>query len=211
MQSCHTSSTAHTMSWSVTFSLVFQQSPTHTVMESVAVPIPCVKQLHSGTRILGPCVTIRDWRVKTKDHNAESEEDNSASLSNHWAFAQAHATDPSGDKVVHLTKRNNGKVKGREVVVQEELSLHEEKWEIMESPSKHCRANLVIETLELDVAVIAVTSLPSEHGQALEKDVKADGGSRAPPDEWISNQINLAVVFAPEVDTTAEHRPRWRT
>lgn len=140
-------------------------------MEGTAIPIPRIKQLHLGARILGPCVTVRDRRVEAEDNNAEAKEQNRASLSDHWTIAQADGTNTSSDEVVDLTERNDGKVQGREVVVQEELSLHEEEGEIVEGPAEHGRANLIVEALELDVAVVSVASLPSEHGETLENNV----------------------------------------
>lgn len=80
----------------------------------------------------------------------------------------------------------------------------------MESPSENAHADLIIESLECDVVVIAVTTLPSEDGNGLDGNVKPDECSGTPPNDWVSNEIDLSIVLAPEVDTPTEDRPRRR-
>ena len=93
-------------------------------------------------------------------------------------------------------------------MVQKELSLHEIEWEVMERPSQNGCTDLVVEALEGDAVVVTTRPLPSEDSKSLERDVKCNCGSRAQPDEWVTDQVDLQVVFTPEVDTAAKDWPR---
>ena len=110
--------------------------------------------------------------------------------------------------VVGLTESQDGEEESREVVVQEELALHQEEWEVVEGPSENKSADLVVETLEWHVVEVLVAALPSQESDTLKdgKDGDCDGGR--PPDDWVADEVDLTVLFAPEVDTTAENGPR---
>lgn len=60
-------------------------------------------------------------------------------------------------------------------MVKEKLTFHQVEWEVVEGPAKYCRADLVIETLEGDVAVIVAAALPTQSCDTLEKDIDNDG------------------------------------
>jgi len=55
-------------------------------------------------------------------------------------------------------------------VVQEQLALHEEEWEVVEGPTKDVSADLVVKSLEGWVVVVVAVALPSEDSQALRKE-----------------------------------------
>jgi hypothetical protein len=93
--------------------------------------------------------------------------------------------------------------------VKEELTLHQVEWEVMECPSKNHSTNLIIEALEDWVIVVLEASLPSQNCKTLEDGKDRNSNGRAPPDDRVTNEVNLAVVLAPEVDTTLKNRPRW--
>ena len=92
-------------------------------------------------------------------------------------------------------------------MVQEQLTLHEEKGEIMERPAQHTHANLIIKPLESIVLVIAARPLPAQHSQALESDVQRNSGGGSPPDQRVADEVDLAIVLAPEIDAATQHRP----
>jgi hypothetical protein len=73
----------------------------------------------------------------------------------------------------------------------------------VESPSENAHANLVVETFEGDVIIVTVAALPTEYGETLDSDVQSDECAGAPPDDWVTQKINLTVMLAPEVDTAA--------
>lgn len=93
-------------------------------------------------------------------------------------------------------------------MVEEQLAPHEEEGEIVERPAENGAANLVIEALEEHVLVIAATALPAEDGDTFEEDVDNDSESRSIPNDRVAHEVDLAVIAAPEVDTTAEDGPR---
>lgn len=128
-------------------------------------------------------------------------------MANDRTLAQSETLDSVDHEVIGLAKSDDGKVECREVMMQEKLSLHEEEGEVVESPAQNRSTNLIIKTLEGDVAVVVAASLPSKNGETLEGDVKSNGGSRGPPDERVANQVDLSVVLAPEVDTATEDGP----
>jgi len=84
-------------------------------------------------------------------------------------------------------------------VVKKQLASHKIEWKIVESPTQHGLADLVIESLECDVAIIFETPLPSKHCETLKTNINQDCDSRRPPNKWVPDEIDLAVVFAPEI------------
>src|SRR5882757_8850203 len=78
----------------------------------------------------------------------------------------------------------------------------------MERPCQDHSTNFVIETLEDGVIVVLESSLPAENCDALENNEDSNGQGGGPPNNWVSNEVNLAIVFTPEVDTASEDRPR---
>ena len=79
-------------------------------------------------------------------------------------------------------------------MVQEQLTCHQEEGEVVESPAKEAHTNFVVEALESDVVVITVAALPSKNSEPLDCDVEPDKRSGAPPDYWVSNEIDLSTI-----------------
>lgn len=183
---------------------------TYAVVEGVAVPIPCLEKLGSAAVCLGPGVAICHGGVKSENSNAECQENDCTGLSDNGTLTQAESTETSSDKVVDLAHGDDGEVESWEVVVQEKLSLHQEEGEVVEGPPENVGADLVVETLEGDVAVILESALPSQNSETLDGDVQHNSQSRAPPNDRVTDEVNLTVVLAPEVDTTTKDRPRLR-
>lgn len=180
---------------------------TYAIVEAVAVPVPCFEELDSVAVAPGPSIAVCKRRVQSESDDSESKEDHDAGLTNHWTLTESKSLDPSREKVIDLAKGNDGKVKSREVVVEEELSLHQKEGEVVEEPSENRSANLVVEALECDIVVVSAAPLPAKDSDGLEGKIKTNGCSRAPPDQGVANEVDLSVVLAPEVDTTAEDRP----
>ena len=87
--------------------------------------------------------------------------------------------------------------------MQEQLTRHQVEREVMEGPSENTHADLVVETLECDVAVVAVAALPAKDCDTLDSNVESNERARAPPNHWVTQKVDLTVVLAPEVDTAA--------
>lgn len=183
---------------------------TDVVIESVAVPVPSVKQLDTVAVILGPCTSICDWGVEAKDDDAQSKEDDGTSLANCRAVLETNDGNAVGEEIVDLAESDDAKVKGGEVVMQKELSLHEEERKVVECPAENGSANLIVETLKGNVLVVVAASLPAKNSKTLEGNVESNGSRGAPPDQWVANKVDLTVVLAPEVDTTTENGPGRR-
>jgi hypothetical protein len=128
-------------------------------------------------------------------------------LTNSRILLDAEDAEAVADEVENLAKRKDSEVESREVVMQEKLAGHQVEGEVVECPSKDAHTDFVVETLEGNVAVVTVATLPSKNGNALDDDVEADQGSGAPPYHWVAKEVDLTVVLAPEVDTTTKDRP----
>jgi hypothetical protein len=63
----------------------------------------------------------------------------------------------------------------------------------VEGPSKNAHADLVIESLEGDVVVIAETTLPSDDSKTLDGDVEANERSGTPPDRRVTYKVYLST------------------
>lgn len=144
------------------------------VVEVVAVPVPSVEELHLLALILGPLVTVAERRIQAEDDDAGSEEDNETGPADDGVLLDAEAGHACGGKVPDLTESDDCEEKSWEVVVQEELTLHEEEGEVVESPAQDRHANLVVETLEDSVAVVVAATLPPQDRESLEDGVEAD-------------------------------------
>ena len=183
----------------------------YSVVEIVAVPVPGVEELHLLALILGPLVTIAERRIQAEDDDASCEEDNETGSANDGVLLDAKAAHTSGGKVPDLAQSDDREEKSWEVVVQEELTLHEEEGEVVESPTQDRHADLVVETLENGVAVVVAATLPSQDRESLEDCIEGNRCGRRPPDKRIADEVDLAVVAAPKVDTTAKNWPRLGT
>lgn len=179
-------------------------------MEGVAIPIPFVEQLCRLALILGPGIAICKRSVHGENGDGRGQEDDSSSLSNDRALSKAKTGEAVRYEIVDLAKTHDGKVQSREVVMQEELTLHQVEREVVEEPAKQRHSNLVVEALERDIAVVLEATLPTNHSEALDSEVCNNRESRRPPNKGVTDEVDLAVVLTPEVDTTLEEGPRWR-
>lgn len=180
---------------------------TYILQKVIAVPIPSAKELDLLARCLGPWVAISERGVKAKCHDAESQEDDGAGGAYPLAGLETKAWNTRGDKVICLAEGQDGEVERWKVVVQEELALHQEEREVVEGPAEDEGADLVVETLKWDRVEILVAALPSQKSNTLENGEDGDGDGGGPPDDRVANQVDLAVLLAPEVDTAAENWP----
>lgn len=173
----------------------------------IAVPIPSAEKLHLLARGLGPWVSVSERRVEAEGNDAESQEHNSTGGTNPLAGLETESGNAGGNKVVGLAEGEDGEVESWKVVVQEQLTLHQEEWKVVERPSQNKGTNLVVETLEWHAVEVLITTLPSQESNALENGEDSDGDGRGPPDNWVADEVNLAVVLAPEVDPAAKNWP----
>lgn len=184
-------------------------SKTHGIIESVAIPIPLVEELHTSTVLLGPLVTIGEWSVESKDDNRECQEYGGCAHANDWLVLECQGANGDAAEVVvkDLCQCNDGEVESREVVVQEELALHEEEGKVVESPAKDDSADFVVKATEGEILVVIAAPLPSEERETFEGNVDGNGRSASPPDQRVADEIDLTMILAPEVDATLEDRP----
>lgn len=190
----------------------FISSGTHRIVKSITIPIPSLKQLDPRTVLLSPIITVRKRSIKCKHRNTQRQEHRSSAHTRPRLVSKSESPNlhPREIEIEDLAKGDDGKVQSWEVMVQKQLALHEVKGEVVESPPQHSHADFVVETAESEVLVIATATLPSQNGETLECDVETDRSGAGPPDERISDEVDLAVVFTPEVDTSPEDWPGWR-
>ncbi len=160
---------------------LYRQSPfrnrnTYILQEVIAIPIPRLKQLDLLARGLAPRVRIRQWRVQCKSRNGEAKEHNGASGANPLPVLKANTWDAGSEKVVELAQSQDGEVQGWEVVVQEQLALHQEEGEVVECPPEDESSDLVAEAAEDGAFVIVVATLPSEEGDTEPRTEKRNSG-----------------------------------
>ena len=129
--------------------------------ESVAIPVPSFKQLDLIAGRLGPWVAVGQGSVNSKSHNAERQEYYSTETAKDWVFTETNARYTSSDIVINLAQSHDREIESWEVVVQEELALHQVEREVMECPSQDHGTDFVIEALEDDVVVVLEASLPA--------------------------------------------------
>ena len=147
---------------------------TYRFEEVVAIPVPRLEQFGAVALALGPCIAVCDRRVDSKYCNGDGKESNSCSLANGGILPQTEYVEPVADEIIHLTQSHDGKVEGREVVVEEQLTRHEVEGEVVESPAKKGHADLIIEALEGGVGVVAVATLPSKDRNSLDDHVESN-------------------------------------
>ena len=180
---------------------------TYVKQKVVAIPIPSAEKLDLPASSLRPRVTISKRGVKAEGDDTESQEDNSTGSADPLAGLETKARNAGSDVVVSLTESQDGEEECREVVVQEQLALHQEEWEVVECPSKNKSTDLVVETLEWHVVEVLVSTLPSQESNTLEDGEDGDSNGGRPPDDRVADEVDLAVLLTPEVDTTAENWP----
>ena len=193
------------------------EGKTYAVKKSITIPIPRIQQFHPLTLFLRPHIPIRDRRIEAENHNTRRQKHRSRDHPQcRLVLNPRHKSSEVGnsirDEVVHLAQSHDREEQGGEIMVEEELALHEEEREIMERPAKDRGADLVVETLE-DVAgaVVITVPLPPQHRERLEGDVQPYGRCACPPDERVAVQVYLPIIFAPEIDAAAEDGPGRRS
>ncbi|KAI9163621.1 LOW QUALITY PROTEIN: hypothetical protein HJFPF1_05242 [Paramyrothecium foliicola] len=184
---------------------------TYAVVESVAVKVPGLEELHTLAFGLGPGAAVGKRSEQSKSSCRETEEGDSSDAVDCAALAAGHsAGDPGCEIVEELGERNDTKVQSGEVVMKEELALHQEEGKVVQSPAENRAANLIVEALHSSVGIIVAAALPADDGQSLKEDPDGNGGSGGVPHNRVTQEVDLHVVLAPEVDTTAEDGPRGR-
>lgn len=132
----------------------------------------------------------------------------------------------------------DSEVEGRKVVVEEELSLHEEEWQVMERPAEDeettdfvvishnsCWAmkccQRVLKGLRhrkprgwlLTIAEILVAPLLPQDQQPPSRQIQSNGQRASPPDHRVPDQVDLLVVLNPEIlwyERPYQFKPRIR-
>lgn len=139
-------------------------------MEELAVKVPSGEELETVALGLSPGAAVGKRRVQHEDNSGEGQESDSSDPVDDWALAHADAGNTGRGVVKDLAESDDSEVKRREVVVQEELTLHEEEGEVVKRPTENGHANLVIEALERVLGVVAAATLPAQDGDGLEED-----------------------------------------
>lgn len=188
----------------------WQDGLTYVVIERVAIKVPSFKQLDAFALILCPHATICERRIQHENSSRDHQKADGRSLVDDRILADKRNRQTSRRKVENLAQRDDGEDKRREIVVQEELTLHKIKGKVVKSPTQHRGSNLVVESLEGGVCIIVVASLPAKDGNALEKDVNDNGQCRAVPNDRVAHEVNLFVILTPEVDSSSQNGPRAR-
>ena len=178
---------------------------THRIEESVAIVIPGVEQLEAIALLLRPHVAIGQRGIQSENDHAEDEEHNRRSPPDERLVLEGETANLGTVKVEvdELTQREDGKVQRREIMMQKELASHEVERKVVECPSEYGHAQFKIEASERGMFVIIEVALPAQDGKALEGDVYRDRDATGPPDKRVTDQVNLSMVFAPEVDAAA--------
>lgn len=184
---------------------------TYVSMESVAVKVPILQKLDPIARALSPWIAVHKRRKDGESDNTEDQEYGNEYVADDGARTETERSNAVGNEVEQLTERHDSEVERGKVVMQEELTGHEIKGEVVEGPPENSRTQLVIKAFEGHMLIIIAAALPSQSGNSLEQDVNGDCGRRRPPYQGISEKVDLTMVTAPEIDTTTEDRPRWRS
>lgn len=183
---------------------------THILKESVAVPVPSVEQLDALAFGFGPGVSVRQGRKEGENNTGKGQDSDGPDLVEDGVVAETGEGETSSHKIEDLAEGHDGKNQGGEVMVQEQLAGHEEERKVVQGPSENRSTNLVVKSLEVGVGVVLAASLPTDNSNRLEDDIHNHGKRRRPPDKRVTNEVDLTVVSTPEVNSTAEDRPRVR-
>ena len=145
--------------------------------EGVTIPVPSVKELHLLACRLCPWITICERRIKSKRNDAKSQKNDCSQTANQRIFTKANAGDTSCNVIIGLTKSDNGKVESREIMMQEQLALHQVEGKVVECPTKYRGTYFVVESFEYRIVVILESSLPPQNSKTLENGEDGDGQS----------------------------------
>lgn len=177
------------------------------LVERVTVEIPARKPLALLTQRLGPWVSVNDGRVVDVEREGGSKDTNTESTSNNLV---SHNSE--GEVLPRADKTKENKVERAQVVVQEELSSHEVRGEVVQSPSKKEGGELDVVSSQIRSACkVVVSALESQQidGLPQEEDTNREGSQ--PPDGSVTEKIDLSVILNPEVDTSLEEGPGLRS
>lgn len=171
--------------------------------KGVAIPVPRVEEPDPFALCLGPGITVSEGSEQRESNDGQDQEESSGGLVDNGLVLGADAKGSSSHKVEKLTERDDGKIEGWEIVMEEELTAHEEEREVVQCPSQDGSTELIVESLEGGIGIIIAAALPSQDGNGLEDNPDDDGNRRGPPDNGIANQVDLRVVLAPKVDAAS--------
>lgn len=147
-------------------------------MEGLAVKVPGGEELETLAFGLGPGGAVRKGREEHEDHAGEDKEGNGSDLVEDRTLSLAESRETGRGEVKGLAQGDDGEVQGGEVVVEEELTLHEVEGEVVESPAQDGGADLVVEALEGGARVVVAAALPADNGHSLEDSPSDDGSGR---------------------------------
>jgi len=104
---------------------------THIIQESVAIEVPSLKKLYCLAFTLCPSVAVSERCIKDEHTHREGDEQHGNATTDHWVVSHAESRHSMKGKVVYLAQSHDSKVKGRQVMVEEKLSRHQEEWEVV--------------------------------------------------------------------------------
>lgn len=149
---------------------------TYRFMERLAVKVPRRQELDALALGLGPWATICKRSEEHEGDGRESEEGHGSNLVGNGSLLRAEARESGRGVVEDLAQGDDGKVQSGEVMVEEELALHQVEGEVVQSPAKNGDANLIVKALEGDaVRVVVAAALPAYNGDTFEHDPYSDG------------------------------------
>jgi len=103
-------------------------------VEGIAVKVPCIEYSSAFAERFGPFPTVGDG-LEGREHGDDDNEEDECDLGCPTrCFEEAP---PCSEEIPCLTKSKDCKVQGREVVMQKQLTFHQEEGQIMQCPSKN--------------------------------------------------------------------------
>ncbi len=110
---------------------------------------------------LRPGVAVGERREERECGDRQGEEGDSASPVDDRVLLDAKVGNSRGGEIEHLAEGQDSKIQGREIMVEEELALHEIEREVVEGPAEDGGADFVVEPLEGGAAVVIAAALPA--------------------------------------------------
>jgi len=189
---------------------VFRWLKTYTIVKCIAIKVPSAEELDALAISLSPRAAVCKRRIEGEDGSRENKERDSSNAVDDRRLTSTNTRNAGSSVVKKLAKGNDCEVQRREIVMEEELTLHQVEGKVVQSPAQNRCTDLIVEAFEGSVGIVVAAALPSKDSNGLEDNPDGHSDAGRPPDDGVTKKINLGMLSSPEVNTTAEDRPGLR-
>ena len=110
---------------------------TYTIVKSIAIKVPGAEELDALAISLSPRAAVCKRRIEGEDGSRENKERDSSNAVDDRCLTSANTRNAGSSVVKKLAKSDDCEVQRGEIVMKEELTLHQVEGKVVQSPAQN--------------------------------------------------------------------------